>query len=224
MLDPSLAEAQAARGEVLRISGRTDEATAAFEQALSLDPNSYEANLAYARHCRGAGRLERAAELFVRALEVQPDDYQAPLLLEQILFVLGRNAEAEKYALLGLNRAEEALRLHPEGSRPAQLGAGVLARLGRRSEAIDWIERALWIDPNDVQAQYNVACAWALLDEPERALDLLETWAKRGGVLARNWLESDPDLDPVRAHPRYAKLLESIAAKQLQETGPGITA
>ena len=55
-LDPSLAEAHAARGEVLRIAGRSDEATAAFEQALALDPNSYEANLAYARHCRGAGR------------------------------------------------------------------------------------------------------------------------------------------------------------------------
>ena len=138
--------------------------------------------------------------------------------------MLGRDAEAEKYALLGLNRAEEALRLHPEGSRPAQLGAGVLARLGRRSEAIRWIERALWIDPDDVQAQYNAACAWALLNEPDRALDLLETWAKRGGVLAKNWLESDPDLDSIRTHRRYAELLETLAARQSQESDPSITA
>ena len=214
-LDPSLAEAHAARGEVLRVWGRTDEATAAFEQALAIDPNNYEANLAYARHCRGTGQLERSAELFVRALEVQPDDYQSPLLLEQILFALGRDAEAVKYALLGLSRAEEALRLHPEGSRPAQLGAGVLARLGRHEEAVRWIERALWIDPDDVQAQYNVACAWSLLGEPDRALDMLESWAKRGGVLARNWLESDPDLNPIRGHPRYKDLIQKLAKRGL---------
>ena len=33
-------------------------------------------------------------------------------------------------AELGLKRAEEALRLHPESSRPAQLGAAVLAATG----------------------------------------------------------------------------------------------
>ena len=213
-LDPRLAEAHAARGEALRVAGRSDEAIAAFERALELDPNCYEANLAYARHARGIGQLDRSAGLFIRALEINPDDYQAPLLIQSILSALGRADEAEKYARLGLARAEEALRLHPEGSRPAQLGAGVLAWLGEREDAIRWIERALWIDPSDAQAQYNAACAWALLGEVERALDVLEGWAKQGGVLARNWLERDPDLDPLRSHPRYAELLESIAAAE----------
>ena len=209
-LDPRLAEAHAARGEALRVAGRSEEAIAAFEQALELDPNCYEANLAYARHARGIGQLDRSAELFIRALEVNPDDYQAPLLIQSILSALGRADEAEKYARLGLARAEEALRLHPEGSRPAQLGAGVLAWLGEREEAIRWIDRALWIDPSDAQAQYNVACAWSLLGEVDRALDVLESWARRGGVLARNWLERDPDLNPIRSSPRYAKLLEML--------------
>lgn len=211
-LDPRLAEAQAARGESLRVAGRSDEAIAAFERALELDPNCYEANLAFARHARGIGQLDRSAELFIRALEINPDDYQAPLLIQSILSALGRSDEAQKYARLGLVRAEEALRLHPEGSRPAQLGAGVLAWLGERDEAIRWIERALWIDPSDAQAQYNAACAWALLGEVDRALDVLEGWAKQGGVLARNWLERDPDLDAIRSHRRYAKLLDTIAA------------
>jgi adenylate cyclase len=209
-LDPKVAEAHAAQGEALRVGGRSDEAVAAFEQALAIDPNSYEANLAYARLCRAIGRLEDAADFFIRALEIQPDDYQSPILLQSILLALGRHEQADEYGRLGLARAEEALRLHPEGSRPAQLGACVHARAGNREEAIRWIERALCVDPDDAQAQYNVACAWAIINEPDRALDVLEGWAMRGGVLARNWLERDPDLNSIRSSPRYPKLLAMI--------------
>jgi adenylate cyclase len=209
-LDPRLAEAHAARGEILRIAGRSEEATEAFEQALALDSNSFEANLAYARHSRGIGELERSVELFIRALEVQPADFQAPLLLQSILVALGRKAEAERYARLGIARAEEALRTHPEWSRPAQLAAPAAAWLGDREEALRWIERALWSDPGDAQAQYNVACAWAMLGEIDHSLDVLEGWARRGGVLARNWLENDPDLDAIRSSPRYEDLLRTI--------------
>ena len=217
-LDPTLAEAHAARGEALRVAGRSDEAVEAFEQALALDPNSFEANLAYARLCRAIGRMEQSAELFTRALEIQPDDYQAPILLESILLALGRKDEADEYGRLGLVRAEEALRLHPEGSRPAQLGACVHARAGHREEAIRWIERALWIDPSDAQAQYNVACAWAIIGEQDRALDVLEGWAKRGGVLAKNWLERDPDFNSIRSSPRYTALLEKIERQSGERT------
>jgi len=210
-LDSTLAEAEAARGEAFRVSGRKDDATASFEQALALDPNNFEANLAYARHLRGIGELEKSAEHFIRALEVQPDDFQSPILLEGILISLGRVEEAERYGRLGLARAEEILREHPEGSRPAQLGACTLARLGNRAEAINWIERVLWIDPEDAQALYNVACAWAILGDADQALDALEKWSRQGGLLARNWLERDPDFDRIRAHPRYAELLASVA-------------
>ena len=212
-LDPRLSEAHAARGEALRVAGQYDEAIDAFDQALALDPNNFEANLAYARLARGIGDLDRSVELFVRALEVQPTDYQAPLLVQSILSALGRKEEAEKYARLGLARAEEALRLHPEGSRPAQLAAPTAAMMGDRAEAIRWIDRAMWIDPNDAQAQYNVACAWAILGETDRALDMLESWSKAGGCLAKNWLERDPDLTSIRANCRYKELLDEIDAR-----------
>ena len=64
-------------------AGTSEEAEAAFEQALELDPNSFEANLLYARLLHAdSGDFETAVELFIRALEIQPDDYQAPLLLQ----------------------------------------------------------------------------------------------------------------------------------------------
>ena len=223
-LDPRLAEAHAARGEALRVAGRYEEATAAFEQALALDPNSFEANLAYARLARGVGNLEKSVDLFIRALEVQPNDYQAPLLVQSILHALGRDEEAEKYARLGLDRAEEALRLHPEGSRPAQLAGPTAAIMGDRAAAIRWIDRALWIDPDDAQALYNVACTWSLLGEVDKALNVLEVWAECGGALARNWLERDPDLDPIRTHPRFVKLLDSFNARLGEQALPTASA
>ena len=142
---------------------------------------------------------------------MQPADYQAPILLQSILLALGREEEAEKYGKVGLARAEEALRLHPEASRPAQLVACVHARHGNREETVRWIERALWADPDDVQAQYNVACAWALVGEPDRALEMLERWSTRGGSLVRNWLERDPDLASLRDLPRYVRLIDSLS-------------
>lgn len=207
-LDSGLAEAHSARAEALGSMGRHGEAVCAFEQALLLDPNSYEANYGYGRYRRSHGDLERAADLMIRAVEVQPDDCQAALLVPSILRSLGRHELADKYARLGLSRAEEQIRIHPEYSRPAQLGAPVIAHLGDRERAKQWLERALAIDSDDNHARYNAACTYAQLGETERALDLLENWSRHMGTDSAVWFRRDPDLDPIRDHPRFQALLK----------------
>src|SRR5436190_16155388 len=129
-LDPGLAEAHTARADALTFFGHDAEARPVFEKALSLDPNSFDTNFLYARFCLRMEDSEQAVDLFIRALEVQPEDCQAPLQLHGLLLALGREDEARRYGELGLKRAEEALRQHPEWSRPAQLGATVLAAMG----------------------------------------------------------------------------------------------
>ena len=207
-LDPDLSEAHGARGVALANSGERDEAVAAFERALELDPSNFDVNLAYARFSVTEGELDRAIGLFMRAIESQPDDPQPALLLHSILHSLGREEEAQKYARLGLKRAEEALRLHPESSRPAQLGACTLATLGEIEKAKDWLAHALAIDPEDANARYNAACTYALLKDPNKAFDLLERWAGEVGRDQKIWFLHDADLDPIRDHPRYPALLK----------------
>ncbi len=209
-LDPNLAEAHAAHGEALAVIGRNDEATAAFERALELDPNSFESNFSSGRFWFRANQHERAADLFKRALELQPEDPQAPLLLALTLRSLGRADEAAEYGRLGLKRAEEQSLLHPESSRATQLGAVVLAALGQKAQAQEWMERALAIDPDDPIAQYNAACMWAQLEDLDRALDALERWATIVAPETREWMTHDPDIDPLRDHPRYSALIELI--------------
>ena len=77
----------------------------------------------------------------------------------------GREAETEKFARIGLARAEEAIRRHPDSNLPLELGAPALAALGEREKAIAWITRALEIDPDDNITRYNAACTYALLGE-----------------------------------------------------------
>ena len=111
---------------------------------------------------------------------------------------------------MGIKRAEEALRNHPEWSRPAQLGAASLAGLGEREKAIEWLERAVAIDPEDYLTLYNAACTWTQLGEKERAYELLEKWAAHAGAEKTQWLKQDPDFDPLRGEERFKKLLERL--------------
>jgi adenylate cyclase len=209
-LDPNLAEAHASHGLALSTNGRENDAVAEFERALALDPNSYEGHYFYARHSFAAGDLEKAVELYERCTDIDPDDYRSPLLVMNALHSLGRHDEEAKLAEVGLERAERALRLHPENSDPAQLGAIALIALDQHVRAKEWADRALLIDSNDNNALYNVACVYSLLGEADRAIDLLEPYLQKVGPHMRSWFKKDSDFDPIRTHPRYQNLVKLI--------------
>ena len=99
---------------------------------------------------------------------------------------------------------------NPESSRPAQIGAAVLAALGDSERAKEWMARALEIDPDDRMALYNAACTWSQIGEPGRALDYLERWARVAGPETREWLKQDPDINPLRGEQRYKELVKLI--------------
>ena len=210
-LDNRLAEAHASRGLALSLGQQHEEAIAEFEEAIGLDPNSFEAHYFYARACVTQGKLERAATLFERAAENKPDDYQALCLLIQIYRSLGRDRDSKSTARKAIERAESELTLHPENPRAAYLGANALATLGEKDRAREWAARALAIDPDDVLIQYNVACVYSLLGDLEQAFDLLERLLPNAGYeLKHGWIKHDSDLDPLRSHPRFQKIMESI--------------
>ena len=66
-------------------------------------------------------------------------------------------------------------------------------------------------DPDDIWTQYNVACVYTALGDTDRAFDLLERILPHAGhELKHGWIKHDSDLDPLRDHPRYQKILELI--------------
>ena len=140
-IDPNLAEAHAAEGFALAVCDRRAEAVAAFGQALALDPDNYEANRYYAEFCVTEGQFDLAARHFVRAMEIKPMDYVSPIMLVNVFRSLGQQEKAVSYARIGIRKAEEELKLHPENANVACLGAIVLAFLGEREKALEWLAR-----------------------------------------------------------------------------------
>ncbi|MEO8618836.1 MAG: hypothetical protein ABI412_05685, partial [Sphingomicrobium sp.] len=106
------------------------------------------------------------------------------------------------------------MRVHPENSRPAQLGAPTLARLGEVDRAKDWLERALFLDPDEPIATYNAACTYAQLGEIDRAFEALGKWSKNRGMEMELWLDTDADLDPLRDDARFTELAATIKSER----------
>jgi len=140
-------------------------------------------------------------------MKVRPDDYQAPLLVGQIYDDLGRTDEAAEARRRGIEIAEARLSLHPDDARARYMAANGMVALGERERGLDWAPRALDIDPDEPMVAYNVACIQSLAGKLEEALDSLEK-AFLGGLTAKDWVEKDSDLDPLRDHPRFKVLMK----------------
>jgi adenylate cyclase len=207
-LDDQLAEAHASLGFALALAQRYPEAVKEFDKATALDPNSFEAYYFYGRAAFAQGEEEKAAGLFQRAAEIKPDDYQSLCLLVPIYKSLGREEESLMAARQGLERAERQLSLELDNPRPVYLGASALLTIGENARAREWTARALAIDPDDILVQYNVACTYSRLGDREQALDLLERSLPRTGPEWSRWIRHDSDLDSLRTHPRFQKILE----------------
>jgi len=104
---------------------------------------------------------------------------------------------------------EKHLELNPDDARALNMGAIALIRLGQGERGLEWVRRALAIDPEDSAVLYNVACAYAQQGEIEEAIAILEK-AIQNGFGHKEWLENDPDLDSLRGHPRFRSLVERI--------------
>jgi adenylate cyclase len=84
-----------------------------------------------------------------------------------------------------------------------------LIRIDDRERGLEYMERALALDPDDAGTLYNVACGYAIAGRPDRALDVLERAIEKGSVNLA-WTTHDPDWDGMRDHPRFKALLERM--------------
>jgi beta-lactamase regulating signal transducer with metallopeptidase domain len=108
---------------------------------------------------------------------------------------------------------ERYTREHPSSGR-AWFNLGfALHYSSRHAEAVDAFQKAAELNFRPTTATYNIACAHAMLDNTEAALDALEI-AVGSGDFHFGQLEGDDDLDNLRDEPRFQALLEELAAKQ----------
>lgn len=207
-LDPDLAEAHASRGLTASMNKRYEEAERELRIAMRLGPRLFEPYYFFARNCYAQGKFEDAVVWFEQASRVSPEDYQAPMLLASALNGQGLKAEAHAAYRRGLAAAEKHLQLHPGDARALYFGANALSQLNERGKSMEWAERALELEGEEPQVLYNVACVYALLGEADKAVNCLEKSITHGWG-QREWMEHDPDLAPVRDHPRFRALMQN---------------
>jgi TolB-like protein len=208
-LEPRMPEAYVARACLLDMQGRAAEAGQAFEEAIRLNPASFDAHYQYARHCFQIGAFERAVPLYEEAIRLRPDDYQALCLFEGALLKLGRMEQHGEVARRAMQALERQLAIDPQDGRALQLATVQAARLGMRDRARDLAERALKARPDAFSTFYNVACAYSVLGDREDALGMLDQ-AVRHGRGNLEWIEHDPDFDPLRSDPRFDAIVNRL--------------
>ena len=208
-LDPELAEAHVARGLAVSLKKEFAEAEKEFETAMKLDPKLYEAAYWYGRALQSAGRFQEAVKMFERACALRPEDYQAAGFLAQAYGSLGMVAERDAGLRKALKLMEDRLELNPDDARAANLAAAFSARLGDLPKAVEYADRSLGIDPDDPMLLYNVACTYVALNRIEDAMNCLERAVDKG-FGHKEWIDHDPDLDPLRNNLRFQALSQAM--------------
>jgi TolB-like protein/Tfp pilus assembly protein PilF len=202
-LDPQISEAHTAKGFAFVLLKRHDDAEKEFIEALRLNPDGYDENYFFGRLRFEQKRWTDVIPLWEKAIETDPTDFQCACLVITCYREIGASAEKKREVQeRAVERVTKYVARHPATARAYYLGSGALFELGRREEALKWVDRALQLEPNDGGVHYNLACTLAVGGERERAIDHVER-AVDLGFVGISWLSVDPDLESVRDDPRF---------------------
>ena len=221
-LDPNLAEAHAAKARSLNLAARYREAHVEVERALALDPDSYEANREAAIYATAMHDHAGAIRHFEKAASLIDSEYYAAGMVIAFYEAAGDEEGKKRAARRALERTEKLLALEPDHGSALSFGITALMALGEVERGKEWIERALLVDPDNVNMRYNLACSLITqAHDVEAGLDLLASIMERVHQEPINWAKVDPDLDRVREHPRFKAMIAKAEARLAAEREGG---
>ena len=206
-IDPTIAEARLPMARRLEEQRRCEQASAEIEEALRLAPDSWEVNKEAGRLRMTRREIAEAAVHYEKAVSVMESDFHAWDLLVTCYCALGRHDAMRRAAEMALARGDEALAQDPSNGAALGITAAALVVLGHKDRADERMERALLIDPDNLNMRYNFACALALAGDREGAVRMLGSVLQRSSHVIVTLAEKDPDLDALRDDRAFQKLL-----------------
>ena len=208
-LDPALADSHCAMAGVLHAEGRDGEALLEVEKAIALDRDSYEVITTAARYYTGVRRYAEAIPLWEKSAEFA-DRSNTLMMLLSCLKATGATERIPEVCRRLLMSSEKIALEEPDNGSAMVGVISALAGLGEVERAKEWIERAMLLDPNNMNMRYNIICTLVVdLHDHEMALDFLEPLLQVLLADSIHWIKSDYDLDAIRNHPRFIAMLDA---------------
>jgi serine/threonine protein kinase/Tfp pilus assembly protein PilF len=205
-LNPNLDEAHHQLGFVYLHIGMLDKGQQEIEKTLAINPGN-----TLARYRLGVIDMCRAkyAEAF-QIFNSTPLEQNPELLAfytSNALFRLGRNEEAS--ALIERYFKEYS---KDKGGMVTSVKAMMLAKAGKQREAEDTMQRAVEIGRGYAHfhhTSYNIASAYALMNQPEPAMKWLQVTADEG-FPCYPLFEGDANLDNLRKDARFISFMTKL--------------
>ena len=207
-IDPAIAEAHLPMVKRFEQRGLHAEADSQMEEAVRLGPDSWEVNKEAGRLALGRRDIEKATRHYEKAAEAMEGDFHAWAMLSTCYRALGLDDKLRNSAGKMVSEAEKAIQQDPSNGAALGILAGGYALLGDEERSREWIDRAILIDPDNVNMRYNFACVLAgHLGDSEEALKMLQRVLAGAQEYMIRIAETDPDLDSLRDEKRFVDML-----------------
>jgi len=207
-VDPTIAEAHLPMFKRLQERGQPEAAAAKMEIAIRLGADSWSVNKEAGRFYLSRRDVPAATSHYEKAVELMETDFHAWAMLATCYSALGEQAKLREVAKRMVSESQKAVQQDPSNGAALGILAGGYAILGEVAKTREWIDRALLIDPDNLNMRYNFACILAdALRDKEAALKMLESTISRSGAYQVMIADTDTDFDAIRDDPRFQKII-----------------
>ena len=153
-----------------------------------------------------SGHPEKVVSLTEAAVAANGDDYNVYVPLMTAAERMGDKDGARRLRERCIAALEQQLALVPEDVRARILISANFAWFGKIEEAVQALQIAVALRPNDSNILYNAACTYGILQKKREALDLLKKLDAMG-YLNKGYAKQDSDLDCLHGDPEFESLV-----------------
>ena len=222
-IDPTIAEAHLPMVKRLQERGQLDAAAAQMEAAIRLGPESWEVNKEAGRYHLLKRDVAAATRHYEKAVELMETDFHAWAMLSTCYQALGETAKLREAAKRMVSESQAAIQQDPSNGAALGILAGGYALLGERERTREWIDRAMLVDPNNLNMRYNFACVLSIMGDKEGSLKMLQSTLPLASEYQVRVAATDTDFDSIRDDPRFHKIISDAKKRHGIKDEPAAT-
>jgi adenylate cyclase len=212
-IDPSIAEAHLPMVKRLQERGKFDEAAKEMQIAIELGPESWEVNKDAGRYYLLKRDTLTATRHYEKAVELMETDFHAWAMLSTCYQAVGDKAKLREAATMMVSKSQLAVQQDPSNGAALGILAGGYALLGEEEKTREWIDRALLVDPDNLNMRYNFACVLSIMGDVDGAVKMLQSTLPLSSEYQVRVAATDTDFDNIRDDARFQKLLRDALAR-----------